>query len=668
MNSPGTSSTPAALPSLLQDALRLHQAGRLDDAEARYREILAREPGHADALHYSGLLAYQQQRFDAAVDLIGRSLAVQADNPTACSNLGNALAMLGRLPEAEAAFRHALAVDPQFADACFNLGNLLRQQQALAAAAEYYRRAIALVPSHTGALNNLGNVLHLLGRIREAGDAFLQLGNVLQDTGQSEAAADAYRRSLALAPNPGVEVQLALLMPVIPMSVAEIDDTRERLVRAIVALEGRHITLPDPLRYASSAIFYTGYHGRNDRDLRQRLAAFHLRASPELAWTAPHCANYAGPGARIRVGFVSRFLHPDHPVGKYYGAIPDQIDCQRFEVVTFAVGEGGGMHSAGKRPLALPEMDLASARERVAAERLDVLFYPDIGMEPTTYFLAFGRLAPVQCVALGHPVTTGIPNIDYFLSAEALENPDADRHYSETLIRFPEICCYFVRRVPNEAGPGREHFGLPAEARIYVCAQNPIKIHPEFDATLAEILRRDSQGLLVLFNGGKTEQWGRLLLQRFQRVMPDVLHRVVVLPFLEFDAFLGFLRTVDATLDTPHFGGGTTSFEAFGVGVPIVTWPGAYARSRATHALYRQMGVTGLVAENAKQYVEIALRLARDPNWRTQMRSQLRERSHVLYENIASVRELEHFFEHAVAAAVHGQKLDGWPGSSSFRG
>lgn len=61
--------------------------------------------------------------------------------------------------------------------------------------------------------------------------------------------------------------------------------------------------------------------------------------------------------------------------------------------------------------------DLAGVRQAIAAERLDVLFYTDIGVEPPTYFLAFARLAPVQCLTLGHPVTTGIPNMDYFLSA-----------------------------------------------------------------------------------------------------------------------------------------------------------------------------------------------------------------------------------------------------------
>ena len=143
--------------------------------------------------------------------------------------------------------------------------------------------------------------------------------------------------------------------------------------------------------------------------------------------------------------------------------------------------------------------------------------------------------------------------------------------------------------------------------------------------------------------------------------IPDVANRIVFLPFLAHDAFLGILKNADAVLDTPHFSGGTTSFETFAAGVPIVTWPGRYARSRPTAALYRQMGVTGLTADHAAQYVDLALRLARDPDWRAQKQAELRQKCAVLYENLEAVRELERFFAAAVAAAADGRKLQSWP-------
>lgn len=643
---------------ILQQGLRLHQSGRLSEAEAHYRQLLAQQPKHPDALHYLGLLAYQNKGYADAVRLIGDSIAVQDDNPAAWSNLGNALAMLGRHADAESALQRALALDPRLVDAWFNLANIQRELKRFDAAEAAYRKVVALQPQHVGALNNLAGLLLLCERKQEAAEAFHYLGNALQDVGRTADAANAYRRALSIWPNPGVEVKLAFLTPVLPMSVEEIDRTRERLFAGIADLNARDVRLADPLRYASSAIFYTGYHGRNDRELRLRFAEFYLRAGPQLAWRAAHCERYAGPGERIRIGFISRYFQPEHPMTKLFLGLCRELDRAAFDVTVFRFDPPDpALPLAGSRVTVLGE-DVASARQTIAEARLDVLFYTDIGMEPTTYFLAFSRLAPVQCVTFGHPVTTGIGSIDYFLSAEDLETHEAQDHYSETLIRLSTVPTFFRRPSAAARPPTPADLGLPADAKIYFCAQNLIKLHPEFDAVLARILQRDPKGLLVLINN-KSAQLGQLLIERFRLSMLDT-SRVAYLPFLKLDALLGFLPSVDAVLDTPVFGGGTTSLEMFAVDAPILTWPGPYARSRITHAFYRQMRIDALAAQSASDYVELALRLANDLAWRRGIQEKVREAKHVLYENAALVRELERFLAAAVAAATRGLKLENW--------
>ena len=643
----------------LQDAVRLHQAGRHAEAEARYRAILAREPANADALHYLGLLAYGAGRYDMAVDLLGQSVRANGRNAAAWSNLGNALTMQQRLPDAEAAFRSALRADPGFADAAFNLGNALRQQNRMQEAEDSYRHAATANPLHAGALNNLALMQDSQGRKEEAAQSLARLGNVLQDLGRSEDAMRAFRQSIDRFANPGVEVLHALTMPVIPFSVAEIDDARQRVTAALSGFAARGLALADPLRYASSTVFYTAYQGRNDRELRTRIANFYLGACPQLGWGAPHTVHYAGPTDRIRVGIASRYLRPDHPIGKHFGAIADRLDASRFDVHRFTVGRRGTATPAGTTLLA--EDDLAVMRERVARERLDVMLYPEIGMDPCTYFLAFSRLAPVQCATFGHPVTTGIPNVDYFVSSAALEPPDAQQHYSETLVRLADLPSVFTRAPKPGAAPAREAFGIAAGARTYVCAQNPIKFHPDFDAIVAAILRRDPQGVLVLFNGDKNDQWNRLLLQRLQHAQPDVGTRIVIAPFLRLDVFLGLLAESDAVLDTPHFSGGTSSFEIFAQGIPIVAWEGQFARGRQTAALYRKMGLAELIADGPDRYVELALRLAQDKAWRAQRQADITRRNHVLFDCDAAIGELGQFFAEAVAAAAQRRTLPGWP-------
>ena len=83
----------------------------------------------------------------------------------------------------------------------------------------------------------------------------------------------------------------------------------------------------------------------------------------------------------------------------------------------------------------------------------------------------------------------------------------------------------------------------------------------------------------------------------------------------------------DVILDPPFFGGGNTSYEAFAMGLPIVTWPGSFMRGRVTEGCYRQMGFTELVADSLDSYVEIALRLANDDVWRERVKNEIAARS-----------------------------------------
>jgi protein O-GlcNAc transferase len=277
---------------------------------------------------------------------------------------------------------------------------------------------------------------------------------------------------------------------------------------------------------------------------------------------------------------------------------------------------------------------------------LNAILYTDIGMDPRTYFLAFARLAPVQCVMGGHPVTTGIPTIDYFLSSEWHELPEADAHYSERLVRMKNVPHYFVRpqlRVEKV----RADFPLPPEARWYVCQQALFKIHPEFDAILGEILRQDPAGIVVLFEGVQP-RWKYLLIDRFHHSIPDVADRVIFLPRLAYQDFLAFLPLADALLDTIHFTGGTTSMQALGLGLPLITLPDQFHRGRGTYSAYRRLGIEDCVARDGADYVCRAIRLANDAEYRESLRSRIAEQAGTLFDNPAAAVEIEEFLIHAV--------------------
>jgi predicted O-linked N-acetylglucosamine transferase (SPINDLY family) len=391
----------------------------------------------------------------------------------------------------------------------------------------------------------------------------------------------------------------------------------------------------------------------DDRVLQEKMAAVCLKACPSLGWQAPGLGDHARGDGRLRVGIVSRYL-ASHTIGNLTRGFVEGLDRERFEVVVIqAGGEQDAMATAiaaaADTAVRLPRQ-LRPARQMVADMGLDILFYPDIGMDPFTYFLAYARLAPTQLTTWGHPVTTGLPTIDWFVSADGLEPDGAEAHYTERLARLSRLPTSYrapdSSRVPADPAECRRRLGIRADGTLYVCAQSLFKLHPDNDAVFGEILRRDPTGQLVLLEG-QSARWSATLAARFGRVFPEALGRVWFMPRQSSDNYLTLLRAADAVLDPLHWTGGNSTYEAFALGAPIVTWQGAFMRGRVTAAAARQAGVPDMIAADTAQYVELALRLAHDPAWRAELATRLRAGHVELFDDARAVRDLEAVFTRA---------------------
>jgi predicted O-linked N-acetylglucosamine transferase (SPINDLY family) len=324
----------------------------------------------------------------------------------------------------------------------------------------------------------------------------------------------------------------------------------------------------------------------------------------------------------------------------------EQLSRQRFDVTVFSVGASDeplaiAIRQAADRFVPL-SVALEPARQAIASADLDVLFYTDLGMDPITYSLAFSRLAPIQCVTWGHPVTSGIPAIDYFISSELLEDDRAQSQYTERLVRLKNLAVCYHRPTLSAGNKTRADFGLPPDATLYGCLQMLQKFHPDFDPLIADILRQDPDALLLLVRG-LNRNWDDLLLKRFSRTLGDVLDRVRFLPRMSYDDFLWLTSLCDVMLDPIHFGGGNTSYEAFAFGVPVVTLPSPFLRGRISLALYRMMGIDDFTARDPETYIQLASSLGKNTPLRQAARDQILNRCPVLYHNQSGLRELETF-------------------------
>jgi protein O-GlcNAc transferase len=653
-------------------ACQHHRAGNLAQAEHLYRSVIESDSSHADAYAYLAYACVAQKKLAEAENSFREVARLRPGDADAHSNLGNTLAEQGKLDEAAASYQRALALRPTFAAAHYNLANTLKKLGQLDAAAAGYRQALRLKPDYDLAHLNLGNLLLDQNELVEAeehyGEALklnprrpethFAMGHYLADRGgKTDEAIASFQEALRLRPTARLRIALATCQPVIYQSVAELESWRGRLINEVRELREQEV-VHDVTDETAANLFYLPFQGFNDRDIRREVAGLHKCSSFEVRGSELGHPTSNIERRTIRVGFMSSFFRR-HAIGFLMSGLVAQLSRKDFEVCVLSVGRhdddvAGFFKQHADRFVELP-LHLPAARRLIGDQQLDVLVYTDIGMDPVTSTLAHSRLAPVQCTTWGHPVTTGIDTIDYFISSKALETEEAEEHYTETLVRlksFP-IYCYRPEYVPPPFPPlngvtarkkVREGFGLAGEAHVYACLQSLFKLHPDFDAVLGGLLRGDPQGTLVL-RGGEAPRWEQLLRKRFAATLPDVVDRIRFLPRLNLPEFLNLMAISDVLLDPLHFGGGNTTYEALALGVPIVTLPSRFLRGRITSGLYKQMGILDSVVHSPGQYIEVALRLGTDKSYRDEVRDKILDSNNVLYENTTGVKELEEFLK-----------------------
>ena len=638
----------------------LHAQKKLDECIKSYREALRYDPGFMKAHYRLGIALYDHGELEEAAASYNNALRINPSQPAVHFNLGIIFQGQNRLEAAETSYREALRLKPDHAKAYANLGYVLRLQGKIEDAVTNYQTALRFAPDSAEIHFNLGMAQHDLGRYEDAAksfqaavrikpdyaEAYHYLGVALSDLGKPEEAAESYRKALDISDNAVVRIKLATLLPVMLESNEQIAAVRRHFDEEVSDLLGGELSVDDPLKRVNQTNFYLVYHGQNDRTLQEKVARLYEKACPALLYTAPHCnaAAERETGKMIRVGFISSYFC-NHTIGIVMKDIVARLSRDLFTVIVFATphkedGVRRYIRQHSDEWITLPN-DLSAARKLIAEQRLDVLFYTDIGMDPFTYFMAFSRLAPVQCTTWGHPVTTGIRNMDYYVSCKYFEPENAQEHYSEKLVCLDSPLTYYHRPTfsPRVA---RSHYGLTDNENLYLCPQTIFKFHPDFDAIMAGILRADPNGRLVLVDSS-CKYWTELLLNRFKKAMPDVLDRITVLPYPGFNHYLNLLNIADVMLDTLHYGGGSTSLQALAAGTPIVTLPSNFQRGRHTYAYYKKMGYTECVAKDKEDYVQKAVRLGTDKAYREKVRNDILAANSVLYENQEVVLELERF-------------------------
>jgi predicted O-linked N-acetylglucosamine transferase (SPINDLY family) len=585
--------------ALTASGARAERAGNLGRACRRYRAAAALAPRHAPAQLNLGAALEADGDAAGAFAAYQAALAADGDSPFAHYNLGRLRHARGELEAAEAHLRRALERKPEFAEALIALAAVLDARGDGAGAAAALRRALGLDPRHAGAWYNYGELLWRLERYDEAEAAL--------------------RRVLELEPRfiPAWHLLANLLR-----GLARVADALEALAAArrleparfdLESLELHALMLED--RLTAEQLF-----------ARQRAFGARLEAAVPARRTAyPQSAD---PERRLRVGYVSCDFNR-HPVGWFALPLIERLDRARSEAVCYSTATRpadevtAALRAAADHWRDAGALSDAALAERIGSDAIDIL----IDLTGHAGVLRLGAFAlqpaPVQASWLGYLGSTGLTRMQYRLTDARADPPGpADRLHTESLLRLPHSqWCY---RPAHAAAHASE---LPCVGNGFVTFgsfNHAPKLSPGARRLWAEILRRAPRARLRVV--GVPEGSARSeLLREFAAAGVDGA-RITVLPRVPFAEYMRQFDAVDLAFDSLPYGGGTTTFDALWMGVPVLALTGERSVQRSAASILGALGLDDWVAATAEAYVRRALEHAADGARLAELRRTLRAR------------------------------------------
>ncbi|HVI52735.1 MAG TPA: radical SAM protein [Candidatus Sulfotelmatobacter sp.] len=659
----------------MQSAWNVFQNGQPEAAEAALRRLLT-DGQTPEALHRVGLTWLRRQKPADALPWLEAAARLNA-TPPLVNNLASALAATGQKDKARDLLINLLNRHGDYEPGYRALVGLMlqtgRSKDAAAALFRLVRRAVEgnnrpLVERHLDQLSSLSEDI----------DNLLLLGNMLRGAGWPDLGTRLLDVVCRRWPQ-HLGARLTACMALLPQGYEtpeQMAEVRRRYGESLALLvQAAETATRDSLAAALPQIgqakpFFLAYQGEDDRALQELYGRVVSRIAQATERPRPALVGRPEPGERLRVGFAGSYFRL-HSVSKLFSGWIRRLDKAGFEL--FAYDLSG--RPAGATADFAPDdwargqyeaCDTVTAGlsgddawiEAIAKDRLHALIYFELGMDPAAVRLACRRLAPVQCVTWGHPVTTGLPTIDYFLSSDLMEPAGAAVHYSEKLIRLPNLSIHYQ---PLPQGQGFENgrlsrpgMGLRDDALVFICCQSLFKYRPQEDDLFVRIAARlpQAQFLFLGIAGlARTELFRCRLASAFaQAGLPFDRHVVIAEPVAPV-LFPSFLALGDVYLDSLSWSGGNTSLEAATAGIPIITAAGPLMRGRHTAAILRHLGLTEWIAQDLDGLAALAERLA-DSGQRARAAALMAERRPWLFGDDTPVRALEDFLRRAAGSIM----------------
>jgi predicted O-linked N-acetylglucosamine transferase (SPINDLY family) len=626
------------------------ESGRTEQAIQNYQQALEINPAMVEVLNNLAELYRHQGLFDAALECLSRSLETEPHHPETLHNLGITLTEIGRAEDAIEAFERALAIQPDLSLARNGLGSAYLAMERIDEADLNYRQALNTDPDNPVMLYNLGMTC--------------------QSRGEFESSKYYFKQALKFAPDLiPARWQYELLLPILYNDLRGIAFYRQRFEKGLdYLIQNTGLNTPDQCRQAMTGIggktnFYLPYQGKNDVDLQQKYGTFAVKimSANYPQWARVIKMPPLKLGSKIRVGFVSSYLY-HHTVGIFLKGWVENLNHSQIETYGYQIGKKSDALTTSFKACFNHYRSVADsleqAAEKIVLDDLHLLVFTDIGMNPLSIQLAALRLAPIQCKGWGHPVTTGLPTMDYYLSSDLMEPENGQSYYTERLIRLPNLALCYQKPALPESPVDRSAFGIAETDFVYLSPQSLFKYLPQYDELFPRIAQKVPKAKFIFISHqteSVTQRFRERLGWAFEKYHLCFSNFCRILPRLNLNEFLSLNLSSNVLLDTLDWSGGKTSIEGLSCGLPLVTLPGEFMRGRHAYAMLKMMGIRDTIAQDIDHYVEIAARLGIDPILYRQIRSKVEKNGHRLFDDHSVPAALEEFIVNTVKDAQTGE-------------
>ena len=653
--------------------IRLNQIGEAEDV---YRNGINANPWHFGLYLNLGNLCLQNDRYTEAIVQYQSALKYSPNNPDILGNLsiatqnidpkkslfykGKQLEIQKDYPEAIGRYEQVVEIDPFYWEAYLGLCNCYQGQQE-------FPKVGLLVEKIGDQIRNRSNqsdfdfdfdfrildfvLIHKLFSYLNRQDEhplsryLVENSNLFQTTAFSQ-------------------LFSAVNFPILYESEAEMEEIRQHFIQVLEKIKSLDLDLDLEESHIQSELFgliqgfvhaFINYQCKNDLEIQCLYATIveKILAIRYPQFSQPLSIPALKKGERIRLGYISYHLRGHNGARWALGWLKNH-DRSVFEIYTYHLGDSLDAVTQEFCENAdyfkhLPNEDFLSfsdwldcVLQSIRQDDLHILIFPDIGMEVRTILLSKLRLAPIQCTAWGHPITSGSKYVDYYLSSHLMEPDNAQDHYTEKIIRLPNLGLCYPHPCPTQSSRTRSSFDLPDDRIIYLSCQSLFKYLPQYDFIYPEIARQIPNACFVFLETFYLKsKFNNRLERAFSKVGLSSQNYCQILPGQSWQNYIQLQYLSDIYLDTIAWTGGNSTLEAIACALPVVTYPGEFMRSRHSYAILQQLGVTETIAHSIDEYIEIAVELGRNQGWRQSIANQYKQRQSRLFNDRSVTQSLD---------------------------